>query len=177
MLSERELALFVFFYNVRVDIVRGICDADFFGGRFWREERLKKICGGARSPCAAGGQCIPPEVTPPKMMSSAMMIISCFPRGPWARALSCPARFDANDSRRDSLRAYVCRIAIPCVLWRDGVAIYRVHRSSRHRCTFLHPRSVCPFVCHLAILSFFSAPTELSSSLPGSFLFVCLFSL
>ena len=53
--SERELALFVFFYNVRVDQIRGICDPDFFGGRFWREERLKAICGGAHSPCAGGG--------------------------------------------------------------------------------------------------------------------------
>lgn len=73
--SQRELSLFVFHENVRVDHSRGICTPDFFAGRFWRQERIERLRKervlrhglpeDAASPCAGGGQRVPSEVTYP----------------------------------------------------------------------------------------------------------------
>lgn len=61
--SERELALFAFNHNRKMDILCGICKPDFFEGQYWQRERLKKLWTNINSPCPGGNLPVPWEVT------------------------------------------------------------------------------------------------------------------
>lgn len=59
--SEREVAMWVFHYNHRIDLLRGLSTEDIFMGEYWRELELQ-ILWGTCGRCPGGTQLCPDPV-------------------------------------------------------------------------------------------------------------------